>query len=474
MRLTHWQSWHGIFNHIVSPHLQRVERATSRVSSSSPHRGASFRLLTLMVILVCLSGAAPRHVSAAQPSGTADNGATSGQEVIKWNQLLRLQILRIPGAQPPTISPGRSLAMLHIAIFDAVNSIARSFTPYFIAVQASRGASQQAAAAQAAHNVLIALYPQQQDMLDAALAESLDGLPADGCDQGSAVGQAVASAILDWRRTDGWEATPPPYVLPPEPGFWQPTPPGFSPATFTHYSGVVPFAIQHSRQFKPPPPPALTSAQYATDFNETKAIGRVDSPSRTADQTLVARLWAAVGTPTGSGDIYNTVAGDVALAVGSDLVQTARLFVLLNVALVDGLQTSYTSKFDYGVWRPVTAIQRAAEDGNPDTDPDPAWLPLIVTPPYPTYAGNAATIGAASATVLTHVFGTNDIAVTAHWEGTPGWTRAYPSFWAIADEQARSRIYGGIHFHFDTIAGQEIGTQVGTYLLDNFMLPRSR
>ena len=111
------------------------------------------------------------------------------------------------------------------------------------------------------------------------------------------------------------------------------------------------------------------------------------------------------------------------------------------------------------------------------TASDPAWLPFLVTPPYPTYAGNAATIGAASATVLTRFFGTNDIAVEAHWEGlegTPGWTRAYPSFWAIADEQARSRIYGGIHFHFDTIAGQEIGTKVGNYLIDHFMLPRSR
>jgi hypothetical protein len=402
-----------------------------------------------------------------------DDGAASGQEVIKWNQLLR-QILLIPGAQPPTIFGTRSLAMLHIAIFDAVNSIERSFTPYFIAVQASRGASQQAAAAQAAHDVLVALYPQQQAMLNAALAASLDDLSPDGCDEGITVGQAVASAILDWRRTDRWDATPPPFVLPPEPGVWQPTPPGFSPAPFTQVPDVVPFALTDSRQFSPPPPPALTSAQYATDFNETKEIGRVDSPSRTDDQTLVARLRAAVGTPTSSADIYNTVARDVALAFGSNLVQTARLFVLLNVAMHDGVQTSFTSKYDYGLWRPITAITRADEDGNVFTDPDPDWLPLLVTPPYPTYAGNAATIGAACATVLARFFGTNVFPIEAHWEGTQGWTRTYPSFWAIADEQARSRIYGGIHFHFDTIAGQEIGTKVGNYLIENFMLPRSR
>jgi hypothetical protein len=469
MHLKQWQSWHGIFNHITSPHVWRVERVTPWVSTSSPNRGVSFRLLALIVVLACLNWTAPRHVSAATP----DDGAASAHEVIKWNQLLR-QIVLIPGAQPPTIPSTRSLAMLHIALFDAVNAIEQSFTPYFIEVWASRGASKQAAAAQAAHDVLVALYPQQQDVLDAALTESLDGLPPGRARQGIAVGQAVASAILDWRRTDRWDATPPPYVLPPEPGFWQPTPPGFSPATFTHYPDVVPFAITDSRQFGPPPPPALTSAQYATDFNQTKEIGRVDSTSRTDDQMLVARLWAAVGTPTGSVDIYNNVARDVALAFGSDLVQTARLFVLLNVAIIDGLQTSYTSKFDYGLWRPITAIPRADEDGNVFTDPDPDWLPLLVTPPYPTYAGNAATIGAACATVLARFLGTNVFPVEAHWEGTPGWTRSYPSFWAIADEQARSRIYGGIHFHFDSTAGQEIGTKVGNYLLDSFMLPQSR
>ncbi len=242
----------------------------------------------------------------------------------------------------------------------------------------------------------------------------------------------------------------------------------------THYSDVVPFALTDSRQFSPAPPPPLTSAQYAADFNEVKAVGRVDSTSRTADQTLVAHLWAAVGTPTSFLAIYNNVAGDVALAFGIDMVQTARLFALLNVAIHDALQTSFTSKFDYGLWRPVTAIPRADEDDNLFTEPDADWLPLLVTPPYPTYAGNAATIGAACATVLARVFGTNVVAFDAHWEGTPGWTRSYPSFWAIADEQAQSRIYGGIHFRFDSIAGQEIGTSVGNYLMDHFTLPQSR
>jgi hypothetical protein len=469
MGLTQRRPWQGIFNHVVSPHLRRRRVHMPRPRPSSPYRRGSFRFTALMVVLACFSWTAPQPVLAT----TLDDGAASGHEVIKWNQIV-LQILRIPGAQPLTIPGWRSLAMLHIAIFDAVNSIERSFTPYFIEVSASQSASKEAAAAQAAHDVLVALYPGQQEMLDAALAESLDSLPPGRALRGIAVGQAVASAILDWRRADGWDATPPPYVLPPDPGLWQPTPPAFSPAAFTHYSDVVPFALTDSRQFSPAPPPPLTSAQYATDCNEVKAVGRVDSTSRTSDQTLVAHLWAAVGTPTSFLAIYNHVAGDVALAFGIDLVQTARLFALLNVAIHDGLQTSFTSKFDYGLWRPVTAIPRADEDGNVFTEPDADWLPLLVTPPYPTYAGNAATIGAACATVLARFFGTNVIAFEAHWEGTPGWTRSYPTFWAIADEQARSRIYGGIHFPFDTTAGQEIGIKVGNYLIDHFMLPQSR
>jgi hypothetical protein len=154
MHLKQWQSWHGILNHITSPHVWRVERVTPWVSTSSPNRGVSFRLLALIVVLACLNWTAPRHVSAATP----DDGAASAHEVIKWNQLLR-QIVLIPGAQPPTIPSTRSLAMLHIALFDAVNAIEQSFTPYFIEVWASRGASKQAAAAQAAHDVLVALYP---------------------------------------------------------------------------------------------------------------------------------------------------------------------------------------------------------------------------------------------------------------------------------------------------------------------------
>jgi hypothetical protein len=363
---------------------------------------------------------------------------------------------------------------MHVAIFDAVNAIDGSFKTYFARVKTSRGASTRAAAAQAAHDILTALYPQQQATFDAQLLLSLEGIPPGRARNGIAVGQDVAEQILALRSRDGWDAIPPPYVLPLLPGLWQPTPPAFSPAAFTHYADVMPFATTSSAQFRPPPPPELTSDEYTSAFNETKDIGFVNSATRTADQTLVAMLWAAVGTPTNSANIWNNVAQTVALAKGNTLVENARLFALLNIALHDGLQTSFTSKYYYGLWRPVTAIQRADEDSNPATTADANWLPLLVTPPYPTYAGNASTIGKTAATILASFFGCDDIGFKAHWEGlagSQGWTRYYSSFSALANEQANSRVYGGIHFRFDNVAGQSIGTNVANYVFRNFLVP---
>jgi len=188
----------------------------------------------------------------------------------------------------------------------------------------------------------------------------------------------------------------------------------------------------------------------------------------------VARLFASVGTPTGPANIPNNVARDVALARGTTLVEDARLFALLNIALHDALETAVASKYHYGLWRPVTAIRRAEEDGNPETIADPDWSSLIVNPPYPAYAGNAATIGATSATILALFFGREDISFEAHWEGNPGWTRSYAGFWELAEEQARSRVYGGIHFDFDSDAGQTVGRNVGNYVFLNLMTPRHR
>jgi hypothetical protein len=392
--------------------------------------------------------------------------------VIQWNQILQTLFGPAPGPQL------RALPMMHIAMFDAINSIEEVYSPYLVQVPSSHGASAVAAAAAAARDVLTALYPAQQTTFDSALAAQLAGIPPGLAQQGVAVGRQAAAAVLEWRQNDGWPATvvqDPTYVLPPFPGLWQPTPPANSFATFTFFPRVMPFALLTSTQFLPPPPSTLISARYAADFNETKLVGSATSVARTPEETLMAQVFASVNTTIGFFHVWNIVAGDVAQSQGLSLVGTARLFVLLNVGLHDGLQTSFTSKFVYGLWRPVTAIRRADEDLNPATEADPAWTPLLTTPPYPSHAGNAACLSAASARALQIAFGRDDIPFPLTWTrtmGLPPVTRAFTGFWQLADQQARSRIHGGIHFQFESDASQEACVKVAEFTDAQYMRPR--
>ena len=308
-----------------------------------------------------------------------------------------------------------------------LTQLRRLYTPYLGQVKGSHGASAEAAAAAAARDVLTALYPTQQAAFDKLLAAQLAGMPPGRVRQGMAIGQAAAKAVLDWRQNDGWPATQaaattpdPTYVLPMFPGLWQPTPPANSLATFTFYPHVLPFAMVTATQNLPPPPPTLTSARYATDFNEVKLLGSVNSAVRPADVTLWTQVHAGVNTQIGFFHVWNRVAGDVAQRQGLSLIDTARTFALMTVALHDGLQTSFTSKFTYGLWRPVTAIRRANEDLNAATAQEDGWTPLLTTPTYPAYAGNAACLSAASARALQIAFGRDDIPFTVIYPRTMG------------------------------------------------------
>ena len=393
--------------------------------------------------------------------------------ILQWNRVLK-ETVSTPGLHPATIMPVRSYAMMHAAMFDAVNSIDGGYTPYLTEVPGTKHASLEAAAAQAAHDVLASLYPTRLAVFDAELAVSLQGIDEARAQQGIRVGQIVAERLLAARANDGWTITPAAFSLPATPGNWQPTPPANSAATFTHYGSVLPFAIKSGSQFAPNPPPSLTSAVYTAAFNEVKELGGANSLTRTADQTLVARLWANVNTPTNFLLVWNNVARTVADEKDLTTVEKARLLALTNISLHDALQTTFTSKFVYGFWRPVSAIRRADEDGNDNTSADPAWLPLITTPPYPSYAGNMATIGTSQSTILALFFGRDDISFQHTWEGAGGATRSYPGFTAMANEQERARVYGGIHFTFDNVAGQSIGRNVGNYIYTNFMRPRQK
>ena len=391
--------------------------------------------------------------------------------ILQWNRVL-LDTVRTPGQHPATVMQVRSYAIMHGAMFDAVNSIDGKYTPYLIEVPGTENASIEAAAAQAAHDVLVGLYPTRKAIFDAELASSLVGIEENRAQQGIRVGQIVAERILTARANDGWSVTPPAFSLPATAGNWQPTPPANSPATFTHYPSVMPFGIKSPNQFLPNAPPAMTSEQYAADLEEVKQLGAANSAIRTADQTKVAQLWANVNTPTNFLFVWNNVARTVSTSRNTPTVEKARLFALINIALHDALQVTFTSKFHYGLWRPVTAIRRADEDGNANTIADPSWSSLIPAPPYPSYAGNMAAIGTSQATILALFFGRDDIRFQHTWEGAGGATRSYAGFNAMANEQERARVYGGIHFTFDNVAGQSVGRNVANYVFQNVMRKR--
>jgi hypothetical protein len=401
-------------------------------------------------------------------AGALTTAAHAGDReiVIEWNALMESTVPNSAGVTLP-----RGYAIMHIAMFDAVASIEGGYANYQSRVLGYPNASSDVAAAQAARDVMVALFPAATANADALLARRLHGVDATRAAQGIHVGKTVAQSILGWRANDGW-ATPQTFTPPALPGVWQPTPPAFAPAGFVQATSARPFALPTPYHFMPRRPPELDSQEYADGVNEIKEIGGVNSVVRTPAQTQLARTWASVGYRQQWSAIWNNVARDAARAKNLGLVETARLFALVNVAMQDGVQTAQASKFAYQLWRPVHAIQRADEDMNPATTPDPTWMPLLPTPPYPSYAGNMACIGASTATALALYFGTNEMTVSPTWTGLNGnadVTMTYPGFWQLAEAQAASREYGGIHFPFDTAASQEMCPKVGKYVVDNYM-----
>jgi hypothetical protein len=418
-------------------------------------------------------------VTLLAPNGRIAGANESTQTIVfEWNQVLQDTI---PGAGN-VVAP-RFYALTHIAMFDAINAIEREFEPYHVRPRNGDGGSPAAAAAQAAHDVLVALNPPAMAAYDALLARQL-GRRTTGFEwRGAAVGGRVAREILTWRQQDGWiVATQPAYTEPLLPGKWRPTPPNNPVAAFTHLHNAAPLALLTGTQYLPPPPPSLTSERYARDVNEVKLLGGVGSAARTAEQTEIARLWAGLttagtGTSTTLFAVWNNLVRDLARARHLSLIETARAFALLNVTFHDSLQTTQVTKFVYGLWRPVTAIREADSDLNPGTDADPGWLPLITSPPYPSYAGNMAAVGAGAARTLQLVFERPDNPVTLTWRqsgGLPDVSHHFAGFWEAAEEQSMARIYGGIHYRFDQEAGQRIGTTVAEFVFTNYMTPRGR
>lgn len=389
--------------------------------------------------------------------------------VVEWNELLE-SVQSVGGLSHP-----RQYAMLHVAMFDAINSITRTHRPYRVKVPAPHGACPEIAAAQAAHDVLVALFPASRSTFDAALQARMAAFPASQIRSATKVGKSVAAAVLAWRAEDGWSTPAPAFQQPTFPGLYQPTPPAFAAAAFRQFQHTAPFALLTPTQYLPDAPPSLTTERYARDFNETKLLGAAQSAARTAEQTQLAQIFANVTSRTTHWAMWNHVARDTARARGVSLEETARLFALLNVAIHDGVQTSHVSKFVYGAWRPVTAIHRAEEDQNALTDADPSWRPLLSTPPYPSHAGNMACVGASAARMLTLFHGGDEQPFTVLWSGAAGHpdvARSYSRFSDLAQDQANSRIYGGIHFRYESEVSQESCPKVAEYVFETYATPR--
>ena len=400
----------------------------------------------------------------------ADAALTEDPEVIiDWNQLLQSNI-------PSTaqLFSFRYYAMLHIAMFDAVNSIEGEYEPYHVEVKANPAASSTAAAAQAAHDILVALIPAQTTTFDNALASRLATIEPWRVALAVPVGKQVAQAVLDWRTGDGSEQPNLPFAPPALPGQWQPTAAG-QVAGFVQLGNVEPFALLTVTQFLPDPPPLLNSAQYAADVEQVRLYGSSTSAVRSAYDTLSARLYAGIGYTPNPFGFWSNVARNLARSRHLDLDDAARLFALVTAANHDGLQTSHASKFVYNLWRPITAIQRADEDGNPATAPDTTWATLIPTPPYPSHSSNLQCVGTSGARAAARALGI-DAPVSVTWTGTGGnanVTRSYPSLSAIAQEAGMSRVYGGIHFTFELTASHEACTKVADWVVTHHAQPRN-
>jgi len=396
----------------------------------------------------------------------ADSAAGSVDEVIQWNKTL-LTIVRTAGAQPATVHPTRSFAIMHAAVYDAVNAIDATHKAYLVRVEhVSRHASQEAAAAAAAHETLVSLYPTFQTTLDQQYDQSLAQIP-DGADKttGIDVGKAVAQAILTLRSDDGSAATPIPFVFGNAPGDYQSTPPNFPKPQFTHWSRVTPFALERANQFRLGPPPALTSAEYTASFNEVKSLGIANSTTATADQALIGRFWNGAIQ-----NYWNEITQTAVQAHHLTTAQSARVFALLNLTLADEVIAFYDTKYTYNLWRPVTAIRAADTDGNPDTAADPTWLPQAgKTAADPSYPGAHATISAGAAFVLRSVFGNKPFHLNVTSEVLPGVIRSFDSFAGAKNEASLSRIYAGQHFRSDENAGEKLGSAVADFVVDNFL-----
>ena len=393
--------------------------------------------------------------------------------VTDWNVHATDALVGI-GLQTPPVST-LHLAMVHGAVYDAVNSINGRYEPYLVKVRARRWYSRDAAAATAAYRVLSNILPAQQATLESHYAASLAAIPEGRArDAGVRVGEAAAAAMLAVRAGDGRFPTSgyrfPAPATPTEPwpaGQWRPTLPSFINDPFAWVKDVQPFLVEDTERFGAAPPDPLTSRQYAHEFDEVKRFGSLNSVARTKDQTDMAKFWA-------DGPIlWTRIARDLATSRSLDAADKARLYAMLYLTAADSVIVCWQGKAKYLFWRPITAIREADRDGNPDTVADPAWLPLINNPPYPDHPSGLSCVGSALANSLRDFFGADRVRYSARSVNSES-TRSFSSLSQGIQEIVDARVYSGIHFRRADVQGARIGARIARYRARHYFQPAHR
>jgi hypothetical protein len=354
--------------------------------------------------------------------------------------------------QVSTVPHGRAMAMLHVAMFEAVNAIERRYAPYRLTLAADRTTSKEAAAAAAAYDVLLTLYPDQKQSLDAALAASLAAVSdPEAKSKGVELGKKAAAGIIGLRAEDGSSVSET-YRPHTKPGTYVPT----TVPAFSTVGAFTPWVMTTGSQFRPAPPPALDSEVWTKDLNEIREIGGRNSTKRTPEQTTVGRFWFLTGPRT-----YNPIVRHVALVKDMDVVDCARLFALASIAGSDAHIAVFDAKFTFNLWRPVTAIRNADLTFNQATARDESWLPLGDTPLHPEYPCAHCISSAAVATVLQEIAGDDVGEISLTSPTAPGVTRKWTRLQDYSDEVSNARIFAGFHYRFSTEVGKDMGKKIG-------------
>jgi hypothetical protein len=401
--------------------------------------------------------------------------ASASDAVLDWVAIMNGAVLTA-GTSP--LATTRNVALVSAAVFDSVNGIRHEYRQFQVRPDAPPHPSANAAAIQSAYAMLVKIYPAQTASLtkqrDASIAALSSKEDKKSIQNGMAWGQTVADVIWNSRLNDGITPNPPPFVgvlgivgTPGAIGAWRPTPLVNAPGAGPQFASMTPWVLKRPSQFRPPPPNALTSAEYAADYNEIKTMGSFNNSGRSSDESELALFWA------GNTALYwNRIASQISAQRSLTLSENAHLFALLNISMADAAIACWDAKYRYAFWRPITAIRSGDIDGNPATDLDAVWTPWLDffpagTPAHPEYPSGHSSASGAAAAILSGIFG-EDTAFSVTSEVRPG-TRNFPGFSAAIEEIANARVYGGIHFRISCTRGNLLGQAVAAYVVSHAM-----